>query len=544
MSARNRKVKRHALLGAVTVAVAAAATAYAGGTELDRSFSGDGKVTTDFGGADPGRGVAIQDDGKIVVAGSTNARDINGQYDFALARYNADGTLDSSFSGDGTQVTDIGGSDEGTAVALQDDGKIVVAGTTSGPFNSPTRDDFAVARYNPDGTLDTSFSNDGKQTTDFGEDDSGNALAIQENGRIVIAGTAVCLSDDQIEDCTGDFGLGRTVEFILARYLPDGSLDRSFSGDGRQTTDFPGSGEGTSLALQEGAGLVVGGEANGNFALARYQPSGALDPTFSQDGRQTTDFTGGFDSGEDLVVQENDKLVLAGFTVAEDNDFALARYGPNGHLDRSFSDDGRQTTDLGRVDFAEGVALQDDGMIVLAGASRTLDHAFDPDFALVRYRRSGSLESSRITQFGTFPSIGWEVAVHDDGRIVVGGEAGPFQERDFGLARYDPQRLPRCAGDRATIVGTGERDILTGTAGRDVIVAGAGADRVEGRRKGDAICAGAGEDVIVGEAGPDLLLGQAGGDRLLGGKGRDDLRGGAGRDSCRGGPGRDDERSC
>jgi uncharacterized delta-60 repeat protein len=130
---------------------------------LDASFGTGGKVTTDFAGSGDGAGaIAVQPDGKLVAAGGAT---INGQADFALARYNSNGTLDTSFSTGGRVTTDFGGRYEGaSSVALQWDGKIVVAGgSVIGLY-----DNFALARYNSNGTLDTSFGTGGKVITDFG----------------------------------------------------------------------------------------------------------------------------------------------------------------------------------------------------------------------------------------------------------------------------------------------------------------------------------------------------------------------------------------
>jgi uncharacterized delta-60 repeat protein len=162
---------------------------------LDTTFSGDGKQTTDFAGF----GVAIQTNGRIVAVGTT---DFTGG-DFALARYNPNGTLDTTFSGDGKQTTDFGfgANDEATSVVLQGDGKIVAAGFASG---GATGRDFALARYNPNGSLDVSFSGDGRRRTDFGGSDRANAVALQ-GARIVAAGIG--------------FGTGGTSDFALARFL-------------------------------------------------------------------------------------------------------------------------------------------------------------------------------------------------------------------------------------------------------------------------------------------------------------------------------------
>jgi uncharacterized delta-60 repeat protein len=320
---------------------------------LDPSFSGDGKQTTDFGGFDAANGVAIQADGKIVVVGRGGTGG-----NFALARYNPNGSLDPSFSGDGKQTTDFEGSDRANGVALQANGKIVAVGRGRG--------DFALARYNPNGPLDPSFSGDGRQTTDFGGSDEGSGLALQADGKIVGVGAA---------------GAGGDV--ALARYNPNGSLDPSFSGDGKQTTDFGGPDAAYGVAVQADGKIVAagGGGTGGDFALARYNPNGSLDPSLSGDGRQTTDF-GGSDRASGLALQADGKIVVVGNGDIDD-DVALARYNPNGPLDPSFSGDGRQTTDFGGPDAAHAVALQANGKIVAVG------HGLDSDgtqgFALARY---------------------------------------------------------------------------------------------------------------------------------------------------------------
>jgi uncharacterized delta-60 repeat protein len=327
---------------------------------LDTSFSGDGKQTIDFGGFDAASGVAIQANGRIIAVG-------RGSGDFALARYNPNGSLDTSFSGDGRQLTDFGGNDAAYGVALEAQGKMVALGRGSG--------DFALARYNPNGSLDASFSGDGRQITDFGSFDEGRGVALGGNGKIVTV---------------GDAGIG---DFALARYNPNGSLDPSFSADGKRTTDFGGDDAAYGMALQtDGKIVAVGGGGTAQsgvplhgsgeyFALARYNPNGSLDPSFSGDGRQRTDF-GGSDRASGVALQTDGKIVVVGNGGAGD-DFALARYNPNGSLDPSFSGDGRQTTDFGGGDAAHGMALQANGKIVAIGHGLGSDQL--QDFALVRY---------------------------------------------------------------------------------------------------------------------------------------------------------------
>jgi len=232
-----------------------------------------GKLTTDFGGSnDVGRSVTVQTDGDILVAGSSS-----GYYegtDFALARYNADGTLDASFAGDGTLTTDFGGSDTGWSVTVQTDGDILVAGSSSSGYYYEGAD-FALARYNADGALDTSFADGGTLTTDFGgADDFGRSITVQTDGNIVVAGSS------------GSYYEG--YDFALARYNADGTLDTSFAGDGMLTTDFGGADDlGWSVAVQTDGDIVVAGSSGGyyedhDFALARYNADGTFGDYTSQ----------------------------------------------------------------------------------------------------------------------------------------------------------------------------------------------------------------------------------------------------------------------
>ncbi len=393
---------------------------------LDTSFSGDGKQTTDFGGSDEANGVALQTDGKIVAVGA-------GAGDFALARYNTDGTLDPSFSGDGKQTTNFAGFDQASGVAIQADGKIVAVGGTGDQLSG---DGFALVRYNTNGTLDTSFSGDGKQTTDFGDFANATGVALQGDGKIVVVGTASTGSDGH---------------FALARYNPNGSLDPTFSGDGKQTTDFGSTAQccegATGVALQADGKIVAAGtNGHGGFALARYNPNGSLDTSFSGDGEQETSF-GGNDQASGVALQANGKIVVVGQGGPFPSDFALARYNPHGALDTSFSGDGRQTTSFsaGCCDGARGVAIQAGGKIVAVGGVGDGD-SNPARFALARYNPNGSLDSSfsgdgrQTTSFsGGCCDQASGLALQSDGKIVAVGSTFEGAGYQFALARYNPQ---------------------------------------------------------------------------------------------------------
>jgi uncharacterized delta-60 repeat protein len=287
---------------------------------LDSTFDGNGKATTSFLPLDvaAAASVAVQADGKIVVAGSAwcEERTLTCPHEefsgeFAVARYNEDGTLDASFDEDGRVTTDIRGNDDGRAVALQADGKIVVAGGIDVGLALSTPE-FGLVRYNADGSLDSTFGDGGKVTTNFlsssGDGDAAYDLVIQPDGKIVAAGR----------------GGNR---FALARYNADGTPDATFSSDGKVMTNFTGRPEfARGVAIQATGKIVAAGVAAGRFALARYNSDGTLDATFSGNGKVTTDFTPYRDGASDLALQAGGKIVLAGYAGKSDPRFALARY--------------------------------------------------------------------------------------------------------------------------------------------------------------------------------------------------------------------------
>ena len=182
---------------------------------LDNTFGGDGKVITALGSTQEGcYAVALQPDGKILLAGGSEG-------DFAVVRYNADGTLDNTFGGDGMVTTDIGGDPEwGWALVLQPDGKVVVSGQSTLGTG-----DFAVVRYNADGTLDNAFGGDGMVTTDFyGHVDVGRSVAVLLDGKILVAGLARSTTSDGL--------------YAVVRYNADGTLDGTFGTGGKVSTDL------------------------------------------------------------------------------------------------------------------------------------------------------------------------------------------------------------------------------------------------------------------------------------------------------------------
>jgi uncharacterized delta-60 repeat protein len=399
------------LLLCLFVALGGPAVALAAPGDLDPSFGTGGTVITSFGGTDVASAVVIQPDGKLVVAGRTN---IAGNTVFALARYNPNGSLDPAFGTGGLVTTEFGSTDQAFAVALQGDGKIVTAGRRGS--------DVIVARYNANGSVDSSFgSTTGRVITNFGATEQALALVLQPDGRIVVAGR------------TNKPAPNGNFDFALARYEAAGTLDLTFGTGGLVTTDFGGSVDRAfAMALQPDGKLVVVGDSDANFALARYHSNGSLDPSFGTDGKVITSF-GGTDQASAVILQPDGKIVVAGQTdTGISTDFALARYMPDGSLDGGFGSGGRITTNFtgNSDDVGAAVVLQSDGKIVVGGTS-------EENFALARYTPDGGLDTSFGIEGKVTTNLGGEdllhaLALQPDGAIVAVGESADR----FALARY------------------------------------------------------------------------------------------------------------
>lgn len=297
---------------ASTVADFALARYNANGS-LDTAFDGDGRVTTDIlGSDDEAAALALQPDGKIVVAGRTYTGTVD---DFAVVRYNANGSIDTGFGGGGASETPIGaGSAYPTAMALQPDGKIVVAGYTLDGIN----EDFAVVRYNANGSLDSSFGTNGEVTTGTDSvDEEAHAVALQPDGKIVIAGLHAA---------------GGAFDMAIVRYEADGSLDTGFGTGGEVDVSFGhADDEASGIALQPDGRIVVVGDAfdgvETNFGVLRLAANGTLDSSFGSGGKAFGSFGKGGASPQGVVLQPDGRIVVAGFAYNGTNyDVALERF--------------------------------------------------------------------------------------------------------------------------------------------------------------------------------------------------------------------------
>lgn len=423
---------------------------------LDTTFGSFGLVTTDLSGpnykGDYAEALLVQPDGKVVAVGYANNA-VNGTgADFALVRYNTDGSLDTSF-GDpdpfnlslrlGYVLTSFtSGADWAHSAVLQSDGKIVAAG-----YAQPGG--FAVARYSANGTLDTTFGSGGKTIVDFASAASVRQLVIQSDGKLVLVGE-----------------VGSPSQFGVARLNPNGTLDSTFGTGGKllinPSSVRRGRGFAYTVAIQRVPAvtgeerIVVGGWSDYSssttvFTMMRLKPNGATDTSFGSSGRVYTSFLGFGDQIRHLVIDSTNRIVAAGITNSANSscgsyvtDLGLARYTQDGTLDPSFSGDGRQTADIygGNETLFNGLVIQPDGKIVIAGAGVSSDGTVR-DFALVRFNSDGTPDYSLgylgtgvvTTDFFGTSDQGLAIALQpSDGKIVFSGGV----DGAFGLARYWP----------------------------------------------------------------------------------------------------------
>ncbi|MBI5757198.1 MAG: hypothetical protein HZA46_01620 [Planctomycetales bacterium] len=383
---------------------------------LDATFDVDGKVTTAVGNSAQVNAAAVDSEGRIIAVGRGNGGAGLGD-DFAIARYTATGSLDSAFNNGAVVLTDFNGKhDEALGVWVQSDDKIVAVGYATDSTGFPKH--FAIARYNTDGSLDTSFDTDGKLVLALAtnSDDTAQAVAVQTDGKIVIAGYAYS---------------GSNNDFAVVRLNSDGSYDSTFDSDGRVFTDISGSDIAYDLVLQADGKIVVVG-SNGNLVLVRYTAGGALDTSFDGDGKVTTAL-GSNSVTANAVALSGSQIVVAG---SHNNsgtvDFVVARYNANGGLDSNFSGDGLLVQSItSGTDVAEDVIVQPDGRIVLTGRG-------NGQFAVTRLQSDGTLDTTFdsdgivSTSIGS-SSAGYAATVQSNGRLIVGGQS----DSQFALARYD-----------------------------------------------------------------------------------------------------------
>ena len=435
-------MRRAALLALGFLLLAVPAAAAPG--DLDRTFSGDGWVRTyEITGFTKGffpkgaEDVAIQPDGKILAV--SELQDGNSHWWFGVYRWLPNGDLDQSFGSGGWVAHDLGAFPMPHTVALQSDGKILVGGQIECPGLQLC---FGIVRYNPNGSLDGSFGVSGVARATFPGSRCGCDLldlAVQRNGRIVAVGWRFRGGDAQDD-----------MLLAVARFLPDGRLDRSFSRDGRLSFDFGyGDDFGSAVAVQPDGRIVVGGMAQhryrteNDFLVVRLRENGTLDRTFSRDGIRSVNFVGRrYDDLSGLDLQPDGRIVAAGVSAVgytrEDPRMAVLRLNRNGTLDRRF---GKRLLRPGPHGGHARAVLVDRGGVVVGGAAYDDSRHDTAAWALVRFRPSGALDRSfgkggiLLSDFGTGADWVGALATQRDGKLVAAGEV----YRDQAIARYLPR---------------------------------------------------------------------------------------------------------
>ena len=405
-----RHRRRLAVAGAAVGALVLGLSAPAGAAgEPDPTFSGDGRLTVDLtsDGYEGGYAAAVQPDGRILAAGRTGGS--GGR--MYVARFNADGSPDPRFSGDGRAVADFGpGDDWATDIGLGPDGTIVLAGSARDATM------MAIARFTSSGAPDPTFSGDGRRTFNMSPGGEGaDDVIVDGEGRLVVAGGAE---------------IGGASRFALARFTASGALDLSFGGgDGRVDTDLgPGPDSAMALVQQVDGRLVVGGRAGGGggerMALARYTEDGVLDPTFSGDGKLTRDTGPGYEDGAAVAVQDDGSIVLAGEAAGQR--LGLFRFTATGGADSTFDGDGMRIDDRPNgPEWLSDIRLQEDGKIVFSGTQGGQGNRM----LLGRYLADGSpdptFSGDGFAPINLSPNfdVAWDLAIQPDGAIVGVGDA-------------------------------------------------------------------------------------------------------------------------
>jgi uncharacterized delta-60 repeat protein len=405
-------------------------------TWASASPSGAGSVITPIGsGIDTVQAIALQPDGKVVVAGYCFGVT---HYGFCALRYRANGTLDTSWGGAGTGkvITPIGANDSlAVAMAAQPDGKTLLAGYCY----DGTIYQFCALRYLANGTLDSSWGSAGTGivTTSLGSasNDFAHAMALQPDGKVLLAGRCSNIGNDN---------------FCALRYRSNGTLDTSWNGTGKVITSITGNDDTVNaMALQSDGKVVLAGECfnsvnNKNFCALRYLVDGTLDTSWNGTGKVITSISSNDDEATTVVIQPDGKVLLAGTCHNGANeDFCSLRYHPDGTLDTDWGigGSGKVVTAMGvDNDYITSAVLQPDGKLLLAGYC---DGFLNRDFCTVRYNNNGTLDTSWgnvakvITSVVSTTDQAYAVALQPDGKVLLAGSCTNGLSHDFCAIRYD-----------------------------------------------------------------------------------------------------------
>jgi uncharacterized delta-60 repeat protein len=534
-----------------------------------------GKTLIDVTGFDDlNQSIAVQNDGKILVAGFTfHGGIIETAYDYSIVRLNADGTVDHSYGSDGRMLINAEVSiDQGYTLAVQPDGKLLMSYST---YNGSTFD-FQLTRFTAQGALDTSFNGTGQVDVPAGVGSDAAYITLNADGSIVLTGTGI-------------------DHAVVAQLNADGSLDSRFGDQGIATLSSFAPYDAHATALPDGK-LLVGGTvfADGSYqyALALINADGSRDQHFGTAGQVVLGDATGLYYDSAVTVQADGKILIAGSGF---DDFGLVRLNADGSFDTTFSGDGRATIDVQGHDTANSVAVLADGKILVAGSSTLGDNQ---DYSVIRLNSDGSLDSTFASPNGKAAIQGSavdDVLVGSAGAETLQGlggadvlEGGGGRDQLSGgsgadvfrfTARDDSYRTATTSAsdhitdfnaeqDRIDLsslgftgVGDGHNGTLAVVANNDSSFtylksfdADANGHRFEIVLNGDyagqlnddnllfstpQILGTSGKDVLIGSPVDEIIRGRAGDDQLFGAGGDDVLVGGAGRDVLEGGSGKD-----
>ena len=412
------------------VIVFSALVSYAQSGVLDTSFGNNGIVTTVIDGSyNLAHTSVVQADGKILIAGEAGEPS---PMKVAIARYNTDGTLDNSFGNSGTLLVQVGPARSyARNIALQDDGKIVIGAYTYDDVAA----DFAVVRLLADGTLDTSFGNDGITIADGGSHDIVDAMVLLNDGKILLAGN-------------------NYTDFLAARFSTDGSLDMSFGVNGWAAIGFDSSdSQVKDVALQNDGKILLSGYSYNystgvnSMATARINADGTLDQTFGTGGKININSGNDEDYAVAIAVQPDGKIVMGGYTYVGNNplryDFVAVRLNPDATYDSTYANNGIAITRVleNSQNYAEQMVLQPDGKIILAGYAAVTDNF---NLAMVRLDTAGNVDTTFgvdgkvSTDINTRPDFGKAITLQPDTKIILTGYSyAPSGIGEIVVARYE-----------------------------------------------------------------------------------------------------------
>ncbi len=433
--------------------ILAGETSYSGGTNIavvrinkdgtrDSSFNDNGifiipKSTIDK--YESANAVAVQPDGKIVLAGSMYDADWDDSGELLIVRLNSNGSLDKSFNGSGKKYMSFAISLQATSLVIQPDGKIVLAGHTNRYVNGGGEKNFYVARLNSDGLLDKGFGKNGQLQIDIGRrEDVANSVALQPDGKILLAGYS--------------YDLNNRRRMAVVRLHNNGVLDSGFNKNGKFTTHFGGGyDEATTVLVQADNKIVLTGHSynsektTDDFSLLRLTIKGSLDSSFNEDGKLTIAAAAGDNYANSAALQPDGKILVAGNNYPDDykSNYAVVRVNSNGYTDSGFNNDGRLSIPIAGIsDIGQAVTVQSNGKIIVAGSSKNNRDWFD--FSIINLNSNGSLNKSfngngkLILPIGNSDDFATAMAITSTDKIIVAGYSDMIgQALNFSLLRLN-----------------------------------------------------------------------------------------------------------